>query len=261
MRDILSELKHVSDPNPMVRAQKLMQTPLAKRFYAKASVGQQGSMYCVNLDGKPVKTPARKLLAFPTNEAAALVAAEFAAQIDEINPSKMPATRLANSAIDGVAEEMDAVLEDVLRFAGNDMICYRAEGPDQLVLRQTDMWDRYIDWMHKKFGARLYLTEGVMHVAQPNEAIAALATALRPFDTPLALAAVHAMTTLTGSALLSLAVAHGEVDAAEAWKAAHLEEDWTVEQWGEDFEAKARREYRWLEMEAASKMLNAVSLI
>lgn len=261
MRDILSDLQAaelLSDPNPMRRAQKQMLTPLSKRFYKDAGVEAQGGEFVVVLDGKPVKTPARKLLSLPTREAAGLVAAEFAVQVKEINPATMPFTRLANSAIDGVSTEVDAVLEDIKRFAGNDMLCYRAETPDALVLKQTDVWDPYLEWVKAKHGARLYMAEGVMHVQQPAEAIKAIGKALKAHSEPIALACLHAMTTLTGSAVLAMAVAEGHATAQEAWKVAHLEEDWTAEFWGEDREAAERRAWRWTEMDAAARMLTAL---
>jgi chaperone required for assembly of F1-ATPase len=262
MREILTELEvesYVSDPDPVKRAQNQMRTPLPKRFYKEAIVVGADGSYAVHLDGRPVKTPARTLLSFPTAAAAQLVADEFAAQDKEINPAFMPATRLANTAIDGVATEVEAVQEDIIRFASNDLICYRAEGPDALVARQAEIWDRYIDWTRSRYGARLYLTEGVIHVAQPREAIALIGAAVKQISDPLRLACVHTMTTLTGSAILALAVHDGEVDAQEAWKAAHLDEDWTIEQWGEDREATDRRAARWQDMKAADDMLKALS--
>ena len=261
MRDILSDLQAaelLSDPDPMRRAQKQMLTPLSKRFYKDTGVEAQDGEYVVVLDGKPVKTPARRMLSLPTKAAAELVAAEFAAQLKDINPAAMPFTRLANSAIDGVSTEVDAVLEDIKRFAGNDMLCYRAESPDALVLKQTDVWDPYLNWLKVKHDARLYLAEGVVHVQQPAGAIESVGRALKAHAEPITLACLHAMTTLTGSAVLALAVAEGHASAEDAWKAAHLEEDWTAEFWGEDREAVERRAYRWQEMDAAARMLKAV---
>lgn len=260
MREILSDLgseNYVSDPNPMKRAQIQMRTPLPKRFYTDVAVVQGEGAWHVHLDGKPVKTPARSALCLPSENAARLVAAEFAAQDKEINPALMPATRLANTAIDGVAKEMEAVQEDVIRFAANDMLCYRAETPDALVARQADIWDRYLDWARARYGARLYLAEGVMHVTQPREAIALIGAAVKQIADPLQLACLHTMTTLTGSAILALAVNEGEAGAEEVWVSAHLEEDWTIEHWGEDREAASRRAARWQDMKAAADMLKA----
>lgn len=261
MREILTDLEaaeFLSDPNPMKRAQTQMRAALPKRFYKEVTTALHDGSHAVLLDGKPVKTPARKLLAFATDAAARLVAGEFEAQDKVIDPASMPFTRLANSAIDGVANETGAVLDDIVRFAGTDLLCYRAGGPDALTLRQTDCWDRYLDWIKARHGARFHLAEGVMHIEQPKAAIDAFAKALKPHADAIPLACLHAMTTLTGSAILALAVAEGEASAEEAWKAAHLDEDWTIEQWGADHEAAERRAYKWTEMNAASQMLQAV---
>src|SRR5690606_31240990 len=175
MRDILSDLeagKQLSDENPIVRAQKQMQAQLPKRFYEKAEVAEADGGFAVHLDGRPVKTPARSLLLLPTEQAAEIIAEEFRAQQKVIDPGTMPATRLVNTAIDGIAQDPQAVFEDILRFAGTDMICYRTDSPKELVARQTERWDPLIDWMDN-LGARFSLAEGVMHVEQPREAITA----------------------------------------------------------------------------------------
>ena len=177
MRDIFGDAEKaalLSDPNPMKRAQKAMLTPLPKRFYKEAAVGEMEGRFVILLDGKPVKTPAKHWLSFVTRQAAQMAADEFAAQEKEINPATMPVTCLANTAIDGVANEIKEVQEDIIRFASNNLFCYRAEGPDKLVARQADVWDRYIEWARAHYGARLYLTEGVMHIKQPSDAIALL---------------------------------------------------------------------------------------
>jgi chaperone required for assembly of F1-ATPase len=261
LREILSDpdkIEFYSDPNPMKRAQKQMLTPLVKRFYKLVSVAEQGGLHVVLLDGKPVKTPARKDLAFPTARAAQLVAAEFEAQETEINPTKMPFTRLSNTAIDGVAQEIDAVVEDIKRFCGNDLICYRADSPDGLVLRQTDAWDKYLNWIKADYSVRLNMTEGVMHVAQSAHAIDAFGAALVPYKDEFSLAGLHAMTTLLGSAVMALAVAAHKFEAEQVWSDAHVDEDWTSENWGVDAEAMQRRAARWIEMQAAADFLHAV---
>lgn len=246
MRDILSDLeagKQLSDENPIVRAQKQMQAQLPKRFYEKAEVAESEGGFAVHLDGRPVKTPARNLLLLPTRAAAQIVADEFAAQEKLIDPGKMPATRLVNTAIDGIAQDPQAVFEDILRFAGTDMLCYRADSPQELVSRQTENWGPLIDWM-ESLGARFALAESVMHVEQPREAIAAFSVHMAGFKDPLALAALHTMTTLMGSAIIALAVAKGEISAEKGWAIAHIDEDWTIEHWGSDAEAIERRKNR-----------------
>ncbi|TXR50617.1 ATP12 family chaperone protein [Phyllobacterium endophyticum] len=251
----------LSDPDPVRRAQIQSKLPLPKRFYKVAAVGEHDGKFTVELDGRVVKTPARQTLALPTRAAAQLIADEFSAQEKDIDPARMPATRLANTAIDGVANDRQAVLEDVLRFASSDMLCYRAGSPQRLVDRQTALWDPIIDWAASDLGARFVLAEGVMPVEQPREALSAFSVHLGQIKDPFAVAALHTITTLTGSAILALAVAKDEISGEEAWKLGHVEEDWTIEQWGEDAEASARRLIRKREMLAAVAILKAVSPI
>ena len=170
----------------------------------------------------------------------------------------MPLTRLANTALDGVAQDPQAVAEDIVRFSGSDLVCYRAGEPQELVARQAEAWDPLIDWAHSALGARFMLAEGVMHVEQPREAVAAVSAHVGRFRGPLELAAIHTMTTLTGSAILALAVAMNAISPEEAWRAAHVDEDWNIELWGEDAEAAARRRKRWAEMKAAADTLFAL---
>jgi chaperone required for assembly of F1-ATPase len=259
MRDILNDLENGAGPDPVRRAQEAMKAPLPKKFYETVTVGEADGGYGVFLDGKPVKTPGRRTLVLPTKAAAQIVADEFARQEKVIDPGKMPATRLANTAVDGVAEDPQAVVEDLLRFASSDMLFYRAEGPDGLVKRQAEGWDPLIDWASSALGAHFILAEGVMHVAQPREALAAFGVHVNAIREPAALAALHTMTTLTGSAILALAIAEGEIGVREGWKLAHLDEDWTIEHWGEDAEAAARRAKREEEMMAAAAMFAATS--
>jgi chaperone required for assembly of F1-ATPase len=248
----------LSDENPMKRAQIKMRTPLPKRFYTEARAGAVEAGFAVLLDGKPVKTPSGAILRLPTLAAAELVASEYEAQIGEINPALMPVTRLANTAVDGVEGQVETVLADIQAYSGSDLVCYRSEGPDKLVERQTSAWDPYLDWANKKLNARFFLAQGVMPVEQPAEAIAAIGKALEKYNSAFAAASLHSMTTLTGSAILALAVGEGHVSVEQAWTAAHVDEDWTIDQWGADEEASARRSFRWLEMKAAADLLRAV---
>ncbi|MCT8996979.1 ATP12 family chaperone protein [Chelativorans intermedius] len=261
MRDILNDLENdlrLSDPDPVRRAQKQMRKPLPRRFYKNVSVAGEGESYSVLLDGRAVRTPAGNTLALPNAQAAQLVAQEYDAQGEEIDPMTMPVTRLVNTAIDGVASDTQAVAEDILRFASSDLLCYRAEGPERLVEQQAQAWDPVLDWVEAELGARFVLAEGVMHVEQPRQTIAAVAAYLRPRRAPLRLAALHVMTTLTGSALLALAVEAGAIEAEEAWRAAHVDEDWNIAQWGEDAEAAARRAARRRDMMGAVALLKAM---
>ncbi len=259
MREIFPDPSEaVSHPDPTRRAQIQMQKPLPKRFYTEVSVVEGEGGFAVHLDGRPVNTPTRNVLAAPTARLAELLRDEWAGQVDVIDPRTMPITRLVNTAIDGVAAESQAVLEDIIRFAASDMLCYRAESPQNLVLRQNELWDPILDWISAAHGARFELIEGVMPKEQPREATAAFSGALRKFDTPIELAVLHTVTTLTGSAILALAFAEGRITAEEAWHLAHLDEDWTIEHWGTDAEAQHRREKRHEELQAATAVFHAV---
>jgi chaperone required for assembly of F1-ATPase len=235
-----------------------MKTPLPKRFYKAVSVEPAGGGFAVHLDGRPVRTPAKAAMVLPTREAASLVAGEFSGQGETIDPVTMPAMRLANTAIDGVAADPQAVLEDVLRFASSDLLCYRADAPQGLVDRQNAHWDPVLDWARRALGARFNLAEGVIHVEQPRETVAVLGAYLAQRAEPLRLAALHVMTALTGSALLALAVESGALDAEAAWLSAHVDEDWQIEHWGQDAEAVARRAARRRDFMAAAALLEAM---
>jgi chaperone required for assembly of F1-ATPase len=228
---------------------------LPKRFYKSVSVAEQGpGDYRIRLDGRPLRTPAKAELAVPTAALAQAIAAEWEAQGEHIDPTSMPLTRLANSSIDGVLPRQTAVRADIAKYAASDLLCYRAEAPDGLQQRQSEVWDPILRWADESMGARFATGVGLMPVAQPDPAKAAVARALEDYD-GFALAALHVMTTLMGSVLLALAHARGHLTVEQAWAAAHVDEDWQISKWGEDAEAKARRERRWIEMQAASRML------
>ncbi|MDJ1157266.1 ATP12 family protein [Chelatococcus sp. SYSU_G07232] len=244
--------------DPMKAAQEAMRKPLPRRFYKAATVEARGDAFVLLLDGRAARTPARKPLSLPTRAAAEAVAAEWAAQIDVVDPATMPLTRLVNSAIDGVAADPAAVAADAVKYAGSDLLCYRADAPARLAARQTAVWDPVLAWARERLGSRFVLAAGVMFVEQPPEAIAGIERAVAAFSTPLALAALHAMTTLTGSVLIALAVAHGRLSVEEGWQAAHVDEDVQMEIWGKDAEALARREHRFAEFRAAATLLRLV---
>ncbi|WP_455271901.1 ATP12 family chaperone protein [Rhizobium herbae] len=257
IRDDLSEA--LSDPDPVRRAQIQMHKPLPKRFYTTVSIGvADDGGHTILLDGRTVRTPAKQHLTVPTRAVAELLAVEWDAQKDNINPATMPVTRLANTAIDGVSKDIRAVFDDILNFAGTDLLCYRAGDPEGLAIRQSERWDPVLTWAAEKLGARFILAEGVVHQVQPRAAINGVAEALRAYATPLGLACLHTITTLTGSALIAIAFAEKQLSAEEAWALAHLDEDWQIEHWGTDDEAFQRRENRWREMRAATATLDAL---
>lgn len=227
---------------------------LPRRFYKEAGVGEAGEgLFRIELDGRPVRTPGRNLVAVPNRRLAEALAEEWQAQGEVIDPLTMPLTRLANSAIDGVAGAMEAVGGEVVRYAGSDLLCYRTEAPDQLVALHAELWDPILDWARESFGAVFVLSEGVMHVEQPPRTLEIVAGLLP--DEPFRLAALNLMTTLGGSALIALAVARGRLSAAEGWRAAHADEEVQERLWGTDAEALARRTARFRDFSAAARLL------
>jgi chaperone required for assembly of F1-ATPase len=227
---------------------------LPRRFYKLASIAAkaEGMGWLVLLDERVVKTPLRSELILPTEALAEAITAEWNAQNDNIDPSLMPLTKLANTALDGVCGRETEVVPDLLSFAGRDLICYRADHPEDLVKRQKAVWDPLLQWAREELGAPLVATSGIMPVEQPEESIAALRRFVERLG-PFRLTALHSMTTLTGSAILPLAQVCGHVPIDACWNAAHIDEDFQIERWGEDAEARARRASRLSEMHSASK--------
>jgi chaperone required for assembly of F1-ATPase len=241
-------------PDPVTTSQMKARRELPKRFYKAAAAIPVDGGYAVALDGRTVKTPASKPLAVPSLAVATALAAEWEAQTERIDPGKMPLTRLVNAAIDRVSGEMAAVRADIVAYAGNDLICYRADGPESLVAAQNAAWNPLVQWAKDALGARLTLVEGVIHAPQDPTVMDAIARAIEPFDA-LRLAALHTATTLSGSAIIAFALARGHVGLAKAWAAAHVDEDWQMGHWGRDEAAMARRAAREAEFEAAGLIL------
>jgi chaperone required for assembly of F1-ATPase len=222
---------------------------LPKRLYKKVTTAPDGEGVAVLLDDKPIRTPAKAKLSVPSQLAEA-IAEEWRAQGERIDPETMRLTKLANSAIDGVRGSESAVLDDLIAFAGSDLVCYRAEGPEGLVAKQNEHWDPVLSWAKQDLGASFRLSQGIVHVVQPKPSLDQLQERLKGLDA-FNLAALHVMTTLTGSALLALAVALRRLTPDQAWEAAHVDEDWQISQWGEDAEAAARRTRRRQEFNAS----------
>lgn len=231
-----------------------MLKPMLKRFYKAASIGD-GAPFQILLDGRPVKTPAKRALVLPARACAEAIAAEWQAQDALINPATMPLTRFTNTAIDAVSETLGEVAADIVSYAGRDLLCYRAGAPSDLVRAQAAKWDPVITWAEKTLHARFRVVTGILPVDQPPAALSAVSEALQPHDA-FRLTALHVMTTLTGSALLSIAHARGFLSAADAWSAAHADEDYQIALWGEDYEAADRRARRTTEFLAACRMLD-----
>lgn len=215
----------------------------ARRFYKQVGVTGSGAPFSIALDDRPLRTPLKRPLDLPTRPLAEAVAAEWEAQKEKIEPHTMPFTKLANTALDRVATDKERIIGEIVDFAGSDLICYRAAKPQDLIERQARIWQPVLDWARQSFQGEFQATEGIVHIAQPPASLAALREFLLA-KSPWALTALHNMTTLTGSALISAMACEKHLPPSEAWLAAHVDEDWQIEQWGWDEEARHRRDFR-----------------
>lgn len=261
MRDIFTEIFDNQPLDPTEAARRAARPRLRKRFYENAHVAEPPGAggFLVLLDDRPVKTPVGRELNLPTRALAEELAREWSAQTELIDPARMPLTRLANAAIDAVADAPAAVAAEVAKYLGSDLVFYRADAPAALVARQTEAWDPLLAFARDELGARFVTVEGVVFAEQPAEAIAAARRHIPAGAGGMAkiwrLAAISSITTLTGSALLALALARGAIAPEAAWAAAHVDEDWQIAQWGRDEIALAARAFRYAEMQAAETVL------
>jgi len=207
-----------------------------KRFWKSQTVSDVQDGFTVLLDGRGVRTPAKAQLVVPTRTLAEAIAAEWGAQEGEIDPVAMPFTRSANAAIDKVEVQHAEVADMLADYADSDLLCYRAERPDDLVARQALVWDPYLDWAAEALGARLTPVSGVMHAPQDDGALTRL-RALTHEQSPFELAAFHDLVSLSGSIVLAFAAVRAFADAQAIWDASRLDELWQIEQWGPDEEA------------------------
>lgn len=227
------------------------QTP--KRFYKDVTVAARGSGHAVHLDGRPLRTPGKLVLVLPTPQMAEAIAAEWSAQGATIDPMSMPLTRLANSVRDQVEGREPEVRADIVKYAGSDLLCYRADGPAELVAQQAAAWDPMLEWARETFGADLAVCTGLMPVDQTAASRAAIEAAVAKLES-FRLASAHVVTTLLGSVVLMLAADAGRLTPEEAWRAAHIDEEWQISKWGEDAEAARRQEKRKTEFLAALRL-------
>ncbi len=222
-----------------------------KRFYTTAATTPGGG---ITLDSKPLRTPARATLALPTPALAEAIVAEWNAQGERIEPRTMPMTGLANAAIDHVLPDPAAFARALSVFAESELLAYRADAPAPLVDRQNAEWNPLLDWAARRYDIGFTLVTGVLHRPQPPATLARMTSVYAAFDA-FQLAALNPIVTITGSAVIGLAVAEGRLDADEAWAAGHLDELWQAEQWGKDPLAEAGHRERQGNLAAAVDFL------
>lgn len=225
-----------------------------KRFYKEAAAAPAAGGLAVLLDGRTVKTPARHPLEVPTEELAEAIAAEWNGQGEEIDPRAMPLSGLANAAIDRVAPDPATFAAGLARYGESDLLCYRAEGPQPLIDRQAAAWDPLLAWARRRFDIELLVTAGIIHKPQPAATVERLAAAVAARDA-FRLAALSPLVTISGSLVIALALAEGEIALDQAWAAAMLDEAWQAEQWGVDPLAAEALENRKRDFEAAYRFL------
>lgn len=223
-----------------------------KRFWKAAAAVPLDGGWTIELDGKPVRTPARQPLLLPTQGLAAAVAEEWNSAGETVNPREMPLTGLANAAIDRVAPDPDAFADGLARYGESDLACYRVNRPRELVARQEKSWGALLAWARRRFDVDFCTTSGITHVPQPKETVRQLAQAVRSLE-PFQLAALSPLVTIGGSLVAALAVVEKELSAEQAWDSVTVDEQWQREQWGSDAEAEAALEARRCDFFAAAR--------
>ena len=257
-RDWFGDGEDPAKYDPARSARAGMKPNLPKRFYTAVTVEPREGLYAILLDGKPARTRLKRLIAAETEAAAKLVAAEWEAQVGVINPASMPATRILHAAIDHVSEAREEVVADILKYAGSDLVCYRAGEPDRLVALQAQHWDGVLAHIQSAYGARFLLSEGIRFVEQAESSIAALRAPIECHKAAAALAALHVLTTISGSALIALAVADRAITPEEGFDAGEVDADYEASVWGLDEEAAARRATKRDDFLAAVALLFAL---
>jgi len=225
-----------------------------KRFWTNVSVDAER---VVRLDDRPVRTPGRVPLALPTMALAEAVAGEWRDVEETVDPRAMPLTGLANAAIDRIGADPAPFAAGLARYAESDLLCYRADSPPELVARQDAVWNPLLDWARDRYDVHFTLVTGIMHQPQPPATVERLAQAVAALD-PFRLAALSPVVTITGSLVLALALLEGAEEADTIWTAAHVDEDFQAEIWGEDYLAVEAREAKRREFDAAVKFLKAL---
>jgi chaperone required for assembly of F1-ATPase len=225
-----------------------------KRFWKTAEIEAAGDGWTVELDGRPLRTPARAPLVVPGKELAAAIAGEWRDVGEEIDPRAMPLTGLANAAIDRVAPEHDAFAGGLARYAEADLACYRSQWPPELVARQTAAWDPLLTWARRRYDVDFVTTSGLLHVPQPPATIERLAHAAAALDA-FRLAGLSPLVTIGGSLIAGLAVIEKALTPQQAWDAVSIDERWQLEQWGADGEAEQSLDSRCRDFFAAATFL------
>ena len=223
-----------------------------KRFWREVAIDAE---HVVRLDDRPVRTPGRTPLALPSAALADAVADEWRAVGDTIDPRTMPLTGLANAAIDRVAPDVEGFARGIAAYADSDLFYYRADQPPELAERQAAAWDPLLDWARERYDVHFEPVAGIVHHAQPAATVQRLSDAVAARNA-FELVPLSPLVTITGTLVGSLALAERAIDADTLWDAAHVDEDWQAEHWGEDSLAAQARAHRRGEYDAAARFLS-----
>lgn len=232
-----------------------MTPSLKKRFWEQASVVETGQGFGIELDGRTLRTPSKAALAVEFRAIAEAIASEWMAQGEHVDPATMPATRMANSVIDKVIVNQDAIIEMLTEYAGSDLLCYRATTPEGLIKIQAEVWDPLLDWSANVMQAPMCVTSGVMYVDQPANSVEVYRSKLKEMN-PYQLAGVHDLITVGGSAVISMALITNHLSLEKAWAAVTVDEAWQEKQWGADDEAQEALKKKQEDFEFAYRFWN-----
>lgn len=229
----------------------------ARRFFEVAEVTTVENEFSVALDGKTVRTPEGSLIAMPTRQLAELVSGEWSSQVEEIKPLTMPVMRLVCTAIDKVIPVRDQIIDQISRYGLTDLLCYRSEGPDDVVAHQAEHWQPVLDWLKTRFDISLNVTQGIVHVAQPESSLDQFKKIVGGYQ-DFQLTGLAEMTQLTGSLVLAIAFLEKHLSDEDVFLLSQLDDDWQSDKWGEDFEAVQRRKNLEVDVAAAVSFLAAL---
>ena len=261
MRELLTELDPEiggENSDPIQKVVRNLQPKRIKRFYKSVSISSEPSGYWIKLDDKPIRSPRNEIIECTSKEIAMRFANEWEKQDEFIDYLTMPITRILNAAVDGVSDNITAVIETICSYASSDMICYRATGPEKLVVRQQQEWDPILRWLQESLGLVFEITTGILPIEQSADSIQKVKNLLQEYGS-IQLAALHTVTTLGGSILLALALEKKAFEPETIWQAINLEEDWNIEHWGQDTEALRTRKFKQQDFNAATQILNSIN--
>ncbi len=221
----------------------------------EARVEGDAAPFTITFGGKPVRTPAKQAVTAPTHALAEAVVAEWRAQGDTVNPKIMPITRYVNSILDTVSCYRNEIIEQVSAYGASDLVCYRSTHPEILVARQAAAWDDLLTWAARELDAPMVVTTGIMAVEQPETSLISLRAAVATHDNT-ALAALHDLTAFSGSLIIALAISKGHMTPEQAWVTSRVDEEWQIEQWGEDDLATAAAKDKYAAFMDAARLLD-----